>query len=126
MSCVLVDTSVWINHFRVGEPELITLIERDEVLIHPMIIAEIGCGTPPSRKSTLSDLGMLQQVQQPSLLDVMDFIDREKLFGKGCGIVDMILLASTLITPGSSLWTLDNKLSSISKKFGVMYKPKLR
>ena len=125
MSGVLVDTSVWINHFREGNPELIKLMERDEVLIHPMIIAEIGCGTPPSRKTTLADLGTLRQVEQPSILEVMNFVDREKLYGQGCGIVDMILLASTLITPGSTLWTLDNKLLSIAKKFGVMFKTKL-
>jgi hypothetical protein len=55
----------------------------------------------------------------------MDFIERESLFGQGCGIVDMMLLASTLITPGSELWTLDKRLSSIAKSYGVMYRPRL-
>lgn len=125
MSSVLVDTSVWVKHFRESNPELIHLIDSDEVLVHPMIVAEISCGTPPSRINTLSDLAALQQVQQPNLSEVMDFIERENLYGQGCGIVDMILLASTLITPGSALWTLDKRLSSISEKFGVNYSPKL-
>lgn len=124
MTSVLVDTSVWVSHFRERNQVLIALLEYDAVLVHPMILAEIGCGTPPSRTSTLSDLAALQKPQQPSLSEVMDFIERENLYGQGCGIVDMILLASTLITPGSELWTLDKRLSSISERFGVMYCPR--
>lgn len=123
MGSVLVDTSVWVNHFRERNQGLIDLLDCDAVLVHPMVVAELACGTPPSRKLTLSDLAVLQQAQQPSLSEVMDFIERENLYGQGCGIVDMILLAATLITPGAALWTLDKRLSSISKRFGVMYSP---
>ena len=122
---VLVDTSVWVNHFRELNQGLIDLLDCDAVLIHPMVVAELACGTLPSRTGTLSSLAALQQSQQASLSEVMDFIEREKLYGQGCGIVDMILLASTLITPGAELWTLDKRLSSLSEKFGVMYYPRL-
>ena len=125
MMGVLVDTSVWVNHFRELNQGLIDLLDCDAVLIHPMVVAELACGTPPSRTGTLSSLAALQQSQQASLSEVMDFIEREKLYGQGCGIVDMILLASTLITPGAMLWTLDKRLSSLSEKFGVMYYPRL-
>ncbi len=125
MMGVLVDTSVWVNHFRELNQGLIDLLDCDAVLIHPMVVAELACGTPPSRTGTLSSLAALQQSQQASLSEVMDFIEREKLYGQGCGIVDMILLASTLITPGAELWTLDKRLSSLSEKFGVMYYPRI-
>ncbi len=125
MMGVLVDTSVWVIHFRELNQGLIDLLDCDAVLIHPMVVAELACGTPPSRTGTLSSLAALQQSQQASLSEVMDFIEREKLYGQGCGIVDMILLASTLITPGAELWTLDKRLSSLSEKFGVMYYPRL-
>jgi predicted nucleic acid-binding protein len=125
MMGVLVDTSVWVNHFRELNQGLIDLLDCDAVLIHPMVVAELACGTPPSRTGTLSSLAALKQSQQASLSEVMDFIEREKLYGQGCGIVDMILLASTLITPGAELWTLDKRLSSLSEKFGVMYYPRL-
>ena len=125
MMGVLVDTSVWVNHFRELNQGLIDLLDCDAVLIHPMVVAELACGTPPSRTGTLSSLAALQQSQQASLSEVMDFIEREKLYGQGCGIVDMILLASTLITPGAELWTLEKRLSSLSEKFGVMYYPRL-
>jgi hypothetical protein len=125
MMGILVDTSVWVNHFRELNQGLIDLLDCDAVLIHPMVVAELACGTQPSRTGTLSSLAALQQSQQASLSEVMDFIEREKLYGQGCGIVDMILLASTLITPGAELWTLDKRLSSLSEKFGVMYYPRI-
>ncbi len=125
MNGVLVDTSVWLSHFRVHNEELSELLECDAVLIHPMVAAELACGTPPSRANTLSYLASLQQTQQASLSEVVDFIERETLYGEDCGIVDMILLASTLITPAAKLWTLDKRLISLADKFGVIYYPKL-
>lgn len=122
MKAVLVDTSVWVDHFRRRKTALSNLLTSDTVLMHPMVLAELACGTPPApRARTLHDLGLLQQTRQISLPEVMDFIEREQLFGLGCGLVDMVLLASTLITPGTVLWTLDKRLSALSERFGVGY-----
>jgi hypothetical protein len=55
----------------------------------------------------------------------MEFIERERLFGIGCGLVDMQLLASTMMTAGIELWTLDKRLSVLAERFGVMYQPVL-
>lgn len=121
---VLIDTSVWIDHFRNGNDVLAYLIIHDLALTHPMIIAEIACGTPPApRVQTLGNIGLLLPCNQASLSEVMDFIEREKLFGLGCGLVDMALLASTLITPGAELWTLDKRLAELSSRFGAAYRP---
>ncbi len=121
---MLIDTSVWIDHFRKRNSALVDLIEADSALKHPMILVELACGTPPvPRAQTLSDIGLLQRANQASLMEVIDFIEREKLYGLGCGLVDMVLLSSTLITPGASLWTLDKRLARLSKRFGVTYEP---
>ncbi|NMG63922.1 VapC toxin family PIN domain ribonuclease [Azoarcus indigens] len=120
---VLIDTSVWIDHFRKGSDALIDLIGRDLALVHPMVIAEIACGTPPARSQTLQNIGLLRFSDQASLHEVMAFIEREKLYGLGCGLVDMVLLASTLITPGARLWTLDRRLADLAGRFGVAYQP---
>lgn len=48
---VLIDTSVWIDHFKRGNPTLSQLIMADRALIHPMVLAEIACGTPPAQGS---------------------------------------------------------------------------
>lgn len=120
---VLIDTSVWIDHFRKGSDALIDLIGRDLALVHPMVIAEIACGTLPARSRPLQNIGLLRFSDQASLHEVMAFIEREKLYGLGCGLVDMVLLASTLITPGARLWTLDRRLADLAGRFGVAYQP---
>lgn len=121
---VLVDTSVWVNHFKQGNATLAQLIEADRVLMHPMILAEIACGTPPApRKQTLADLSLMQLSNQASLKEVMAFIEKEKLYGLGCGLVDLMLLASTLITPGTLLWTLDKRLDALAQGFRIAYLP---
>lgn len=123
---VLVDTSVWIDHFRNGNDALVELIALDLALIHPMVVLEIACGTPPApRMQTLNNIGLLQACNQASLGEVMAFIEQEKLYGLGCGLVDMALLSSTLITPGTELWTLDKRLAELAVRFGVAHRPTL-
>lgn len=120
---VLVDTSVWVAHFRVADSELVRLLERDQVLTHPLIMAEIACGSPPARTRTLADMAALGPVRSASLSELMAFIEREKLFGLGCGFVDIALLASTCITPATTLWTLDKRLLDLARRFGVQHIP---
>lgn len=119
---VLVDTSVWVDHFKRGNSTLARLVANDVVLIHPMILAEIACGTPPApRQQTLADLSLLQLSNQASLNEVMVFLEQEKLYGLGCGLVDLMLLASTLITPGALFWTLDKRLDALAQRFNIAY-----
>ena len=121
---ILVDTSVWVDHFRNRNDGLIQLLNWDLVLIHPMILAEIACGTPPApRLRTLGDLGLLPQSHQANITEVMAFIENEKLYGLGCGLVDLTLLSSTLITPGARLWTLDKRLETLTKRLNASYQP---
>ena len=103
---VLVDTSVWVDHFRYGQPALMQLLALDAVLIHPYVVAELACGTPPApRHRTLDDLARLRPAVQASQHELLDFIEREQLYGMGCGMVDLALLASTLLSPRTQLWT---------------------
>jgi predicted nucleic acid-binding protein len=125
MKGVLVDTSVWVDHFRQHNEALVSLLELDLVIAHPLVIGEIACGTPPYRTQTLSDLQGLQQTQQASIREVVDFIDHERLLGLGCGLVDLLLLASTLMSPGVELWTLDKRLSALAQRFSVLHRPTL-
>jgi hypothetical protein len=102
--------------------QLVELLDLDLALTHPMVLVELACGTLPGpRIQTLNDIGLLKQGQEASLGEVMSFIEHEKLYGLGCGLVDMVLLASTLITPGAELWTLDKRLVALAERFGVMH-----
>lgn len=121
MSGVLVDTSVWSDHFRRGNQTLVDLLTADQVYCHPMVIGEIACGTPPERSRTIAFMGLLHQAQQASHAEVLELIEREDLFGQGCGLVDIMLLASTMLTPGLRLWTADKRLSLLAQRFGVCH-----
>ncbi len=119
---ILVDTSVWVDHFKNRNEALVCLLLSDSALIHPLIIAELACGTPPApRSQTLNNLRQLRLRNQAGLQEVEEFIDREALYGLGCGLIDLQLLASVLITPGAKLWTLDKRLARLAGRFGVDY-----
>jgi predicted nucleic acid-binding protein len=118
MSRVLVDTSVWVDHFRRRNDTLVGLLHQDQVLVHPWVIGEIACGTPPKRAETLAHLASLQPATTASAAEAMAFVEREQLFGLGCGWVDVHLLAAACLTPRCQLWTLDLRLAALAQRFG--------
>ncbi|HUQ19515.1 MAG TPA: hypothetical protein VM099_07865 [Gemmatimonadaceae bacterium] len=52
----------------------------------------------------------------------MSFIDQRSLHGRGLGLVDVHLLASTVLLGTAYLWTLDTRLKRAAEKLGVSYK----
>lgn len=122
MSLVLADTSVWVAHFRSGNPTLQSLVAMDQVLCHPLIVLELACGTPPApRERTLGDLKKLQQAVIATTDEILALIEREQFLDSGCGAVDMALLASVLLTPDTLLWTIDKKLDVLAARLGVAF-----
>jgi hypothetical protein len=122
MNGVLVDTSVWLDHFRQPSPALKNVLIQNLAWTHPMVLGELACGTPPApRRQTLSDIACLQRTDEATTQEVLDFIESEQLHGLGCGWVDMVLLTSTLITPGVLLWTLDKRLAALADRFAVLH-----
>ena len=84
MSRVLVDTWVRVDHFRRRNAALVNLIQLDQALTHPMVVAELACGTPPApRAQTLGDIALLHPAVQASLAEVQDFVDRENCSTSG-------------------------------------------
>ena len=118
---VLVDTSVWVVHLREGNAQLETLLNEGIVICHPFIIGELACGTMRNRVQILSLLQSLPMAETAEHSDVMQFIDHNRLTGKGLGYVDVHLLASAFLT-GVPLWTLDKKLQQASAKLRINYK----
>ena len=88
------------------------------VSCHPLVIAEIACGTPPNpRTRTLGDLSLLNQSKVATQEEVLSTIERYILFGRGCGYIDIALLASALIKDNTKLLTLDKRLNLLAKQF---------
>jgi predicted nucleic acid-binding protein len=107
---ILVDTSVWIDHLRHGDAILTGLLERGRVLGHPFVLGEIATGSLRQRAIILGALRGLPQAIVARDPEVLDFIEREILFGTGLGYVDIHLLASVRLTAGALLLTRDRRL----------------
>jgi predicted nucleic acid-binding protein len=123
MTRVLADTSIWVAHFQQRNEAFVQVLQQEQLLTHPFVLGEVAAGTPPSRTETLDLIAELKQVQLAGLTDTLDFIARERLYGLGCGFIDLALLASTIITPGVALWTLDKRLAKLADRFNVAYRP---
>jgi predicted nucleic acid-binding protein len=117
---VLVDTSVWVAHFRHGGTGLETLLNEGPVVCHPFIVGELACGNLKNRSGILSLLQALPTAIPADHEEVMRFIENHRLMGKGLGYIDMHLLASAILSR-VPIWTLDEKLKKISSKLGLGY-----
>ena len=115
---VLVDTSVWVEHFRSGKIGLDVLLNEGHVVCHPFIIGELACGNLKGRARILSLLHALPTAIVAEHGEVMHFIERYHLMGRGLGYLDMHLLASALLTK-LPLWTLDKRLMGVSSTLGI-------
>ncbi len=118
----LVDTSVWVSHLRAANAQLPDLLNADNVLIHPFIIGEVALGSFKQRDIVLDMLVNLPKAQVAADSEVLSFIERHKLFGRGIGYVDAHLRAATRLTAEAAIWTLDRKLRRVAVDLGVAAK----
>lgn len=114
---IVVDTSIWIHHFRVSNPDLCRNLADGQVATHPFIIGELACGNLPRRKQTLEDLRALPCSKLCLDREVRALIERRRLMGNGLGYIDAHLLASCLVS-GFTLWTRDSRLHQVSQALG--------
>lgn len=119
---MLVDTSVWIEHLRHRQIGLISLLDRAEIQCHPFIIGELGCGSMIRRAEILQLLRRLPSVRVVQNEEVMTFVERHRLMGRGVGWVDVHLLASAKLE-NVLLWTADRRLAAIARSLGVYGEP---
>lgn len=111
----LVDTSVWIDHFRANSPALRQLLDEDLVVCHPLVIGELACSNMKHRSEVLESLAVLPPTPTLEYQELLAFIETHKLFGQGLGWIDVHLLASTLLQH-VTLWTLDQPLRHAARK----------
>ena len=118
---ILVDTSVWVDHLRRGDAHLAGLLDGGNVVMHPFVLGEIACGSLAHRSAILELLQNLPGAVVAQSDEVLAFIDRRQLHGKGIGYVDVHLLASVALTDASRLWTKDKRLRSLADALGCSY-----
>ena len=118
---ILVDTSVWIDHFRGGVEAVSRLASRADVLMHPFVLTEIALGSLPDRRMTLRFLGRLIVADVATQRDIWTFVEEHRLFGTGLDFVDVHLLASARLLEGTQLWSRDRRLHETAARLGVAH-----
>lgn len=118
---ILVDTSVWIDHLRRGDPVLAGLLAHGQVLGHPAVVGELALGSLTNRDEVLGLLTNLPQAIAATHAEVMTFLDRHQLFGRGIGYVDVHLLAAAVLTADAWLWTRDKRLLAVAQTLDVAH-----
>ena len=116
---IIVDTSVWIDHLKSGDPLLADLLGKGRVLAHAFVKGEIALGSLRQRSTVLGSCQNLLRAAGASDAEVMILIEREQLYGLGIGFVDAHLLAAVRLTNGALLWTRDRRLRQAATLLGL-------
>ncbi|MBM3569139.1 MAG: type II toxin-antitoxin system VapC family toxin [Alphaproteobacteria bacterium] len=119
---ILVDTSIWADHIRSADETLGDLLESKQALMHPCVLTEIALGKLPRRSAILSAMEKLPQAKIATDSELLDYIERHRLFGSGIGFVDTHLLAATRLTHGALLWTRDKNLLRVAERLGLAWR----
>ena len=115
---ILVDTSVWVEHLRKGEPRLGQLLEGWWVLVHPFVLGELALGNLIQRTEVL---GLVSKLPRPVLAsddEVLHLVQRADLCGSGIGWVDAHLAAAARLS-GARLWTRDRRLARVAQRLEI-------
>jgi predicted nucleic acid-binding protein len=121
---ILVDTSVWVGHFKQRNEHLVALLESGLVVCHSYVVIEVACGSPPDRHAIVSALSELETVPLATQQELLGLIARQSLHGCSCGFVDVSLLAAALLANATMLWTLDKRLDALATTLNVSYRTK--
>ena len=116
---ILVDTSVWFDHLRLGNAGLARLLDGGEAMSHPFIVGELALGNLRRRGEILGAMRELPHVHIATDPEVLHFIDESALFGDGIGYIGAHLLASLRLTPGTRLWTKDRRLHAVAEQLDL-------
>lgn len=116
---LLVDTSIWADHLRSGDPFLAMELEQGAVLIHPWVIGELACSRLSARVPILRLLTNLPQASVATPAEVLHLIDNRQLLARGIGYLEAQLLASCLLE-SARLWTRDQALRAVAAELELL------
>ena len=116
---ILADANIWIDFFRLRKPELRRLLDNNQVVMHPHLVAELALGALRNRPVTLAKLDSMPQVRAIALRDVRLMIESRSLYSSGIGLTDAHLIAACLANPGTRLWTSEARLGDVADSLGI-------
>lgn len=116
---ILADTSVWIDHLRRTDARLVALLTDGQVQVHPHVIGELALGSIRKRSEFLDMIVRLPAVSAASDGEVLSLVEQKQLYARGIGYTDAHLITSSLLTPGTGLWTKDRRLAEVARELGI-------
>jgi predicted nucleic acid-binding protein len=116
---ILVDTSIWVDHFRSNDARLTRFLDNSEVSTHPFVVGEIAVGNLRNRDEILLLLEALPMVVMASHEEALMFVANFSLAGRGLGYIDVHLLASVSLTPQTALWSKDKRLLAVAQDLSL-------
>ncbi|MEP6870281.1 MAG: type II toxin-antitoxin system VapC family toxin [Anaerolineaceae bacterium] len=118
---ILVDTSVWVDHFRSNDPALVDALESGLVLSHPFVVGEIACGNVQNRTEVMRLLTNLPIAPVARDSEILALIEARRLMGRGIGYIDAHLLASAALSHDTRLWTRDRRLAELADRLDLAF-----
>ena len=118
---ILVDTSIWVDHLRSGDDGLVSMLNASQVCMHPFVLGELACGNLRQRTEILSLLKDLPGISVARDEEVLFYIERHELMGRGIGYIDAHLLAAVALEAGTRLWTRDKRLKKMAEGLGIAH-----
>jgi hypothetical protein len=119
---MLVDTSVWIDHFHRMDPSLVAALDQGDVECHEFVLGELACGTLPHRDEVLALIETLPRVAPVARAEALALVAERRLWGRGLGWVDVNLLAAARAA-GRRLWTRDRRLRRVARDLDIAWDP---
>jgi hypothetical protein len=93
------------------------------VLCHPFVIGELACGNLKNRSEILNALKALTSAPTIEFDEYMPFVEQNRLYSVGIGLVEVHLLASALLAD-AVLWTAEKRLNKAAKDLGIAFQKK--
>ena len=119
----LADTSVWIRFLANRAPfagRLDELLGQGEVCGHDFVIGELLIRRQGRPQATPVGLRPHASGAVVPHREVVEFVRKRRLHGRGIGWVDTHILASALVSH-MKLWTADARLGDVARELGIDY-----
>ena len=119
---ILADTSIWVDYFRKQNNYFVERLDDDLVVMHPLVYGELVCGGLPKRRDILSQINSLPLLPVVANPEVVAFIKKHNLAGKGIGYIDAHLLAAVAQADSIRLYTHDTHLHQAAQSLSLAHR----
>jgi predicted nucleic acid-binding protein len=106
-----------------GTTDVVAKVLEDEantLMSHPLVVAELVLGGVRTDSELAVELSRQLSMRKVSDDELLEFIRRHRVSGRGIGYVDTSLLASCILD-GAALVTFDRRLSELAEELGAGY-----